>query len=126
MVGVDIVCVSRIENMQNKDKFINKILTPEERGYLSKKSKVKKNLHSEYDYSLAGMWATKEAVLKAFGVGIINNLQQIEILHNNNGMPFVKIYDEFCKKYQIKMPRDISISVSHDGDYAVGVCFFTF
>lgn len=123
MVGIDIVEVSRVVNIKNKDAWIDKCLTKNEIAYLDKKSKQAKNKYSEYDYSLAGVWATKEAVLKAFGIGIIRNLKQIEVLHQQSGAPFVKLDIEFCKKYGIDTNINPQISISHDGGYAICVCF---
>ena len=125
MVGVDIVDITRIANAKNKEALIEKILTENEKEYLKTKSKKVNNMFSEYDCSLAGFWAAKEAVLKALEVGIVTNLKHIEILHKENGAPFVKLNESFVKKYNVNNNYTLSISISHDGGVAICVCLGT-
>lgn len=122
MVGVDIVEIDRIVNVKNKEALINKMLTQNEKNYLQTKSQKVNNQFSEYDCSLAGFWAAKEAVLKALEIGIVADLKQVEILHKENGAPFVKLHEKFCKKHNILNSASISISISHDGGMAICVC----
>ena len=123
MVGVDIVEIGRIANTKNKESLINKILTANEKHYLQAKSQKVNNQFSEYDCSLAGFWAAKEAVLKALEIGIVADLKQVEILHKANGAPYVKLHEQMCKTYNISQTCNINISISHDGGTAICVCF---
>lgn len=123
MVGVDIVDVSRIEKLETQ-KLATRILSKQEQEYLNKKSNLTNGKPSEYIYSLAGFWAAKEAFLKAIGVGLdTDNLNQIEILHKASGEPYVKINDKLFKKYSILNGKSIQISISHDANMAISVCF---
>ena len=122
MVGVDIVEIDRIVNVKNKEALINKMLTQNEKDYLQTKSQKVNNQFSEYDCSLAGFWAAKEAVLKALEIGIVADLKQVEILHKPNGAPYVKLHEQLCKKYNISQTCNINISISHDGGTAICVC----
>lgn len=123
MVGVDIVDIARIALSKTKQNFMNKVLTAKEREYLSTKSQKANNAFSEYDCTLAGYWAAKEAVLKAFEIGIATNLSHVEILHKKNGAPYVNLNQQFCKKYNIEPDVNIKISISHDAGVAICVCF---
>lgn len=123
MVGVDIVNVDRVAKLNKKEAFIEKVLTNQEREYLHKKSTKINNQYSEHDYSLAGFWAAKEAVLKALELGLIEDLQNIEILHKPNGAPYVNLDKDFCKKHNISTKTSIHISISHDAGCAICMCY---
>ena len=123
MVGVDIVEIKRVANANIKNAFINKVLTNLEQEYLQTKSTVVNNMFSEYDCTLAGFWAAKEAVLKALEIGLVTNLKHIEILHKPNGAPYVNLHKSFCNKYNISNNTNISISISHDAGMAICVCY---
>ena len=123
MVGVDIVEIQRVSNANKKNAFINKVLTKSEQEYLQTKSTIVNNMFSEYDCTLAGYWAAKEAVLKALQIGIVTNLKHIEILHKPNGAPYVNLHKGFCDKYNISSSTNINISISHDAGIAICVCY---
>lgn len=94
-IGTDIVKISRIEKSIEKSSFLSSVFTENEIAY-SKKSE-----------SFAGIFAAKEAYLKALGTGINCRLNTIEILHNSKGKPY------------INGVQKSDLSISHDGDYAV-------
>lgn len=125
MVGIDIVEIKRIKNLNDNGKLENKILSDREKDYLKSKSTkvVLDREFSEYDSSLAGFWAAKEAVLKAFGVGIKNiNFKHVEIMHKESGAPYVKINKNLLDKICQKAPKNIEISITHDGGLAICIC----
>lgn len=94
-IGTDIVKISRIEKSLNKDSFKNMVYSENEINYCKSAE------------SFAGLFAAKEAYLKALGAGINKRLNQIEILHNEKGKPYI---------YNVE---NSDISISHDGEYAV-------
>lgn len=101
MIGIDIVEIKRFSLKKN----IIKIFTKEELDYASSKA--------NYCQSLAGIFAAKEAALKAYGLKISSIIRKkIEIRHINN-IPIL---------YIDSVKTNASISLSHDGDYAVAVC----
>ncbi|RVU54577.1 NAD(P)H-hydrate dehydratase [Anaerosphaera multitolerans] len=102
MLGIDLVKVDRIEKLYLKygDAFLKKIFSDEEIEYLKGK-----NFRVE---SIAGMYATKEAVSKALNTGIgKTTFKDIEIFYKDNS-PYAKVGDELFK-----------VSISHDGGFAV-------
>ena len=108
MIGVDVVDVERIVKMNKNGALEERILTDGEKEYLSRKSKqiVSGRKFSEYDYSLAGMFASKEAALKAMGLGLgIINVKDIEICHNGSGKPYLCISAEALKKTKQTVPK---------------------
>ncbi|GAX87583.1 holo-[acyl-carrier protein] synthase [Lebetimonas natsushimae] len=106
MIGIDIVVISRIENMIKKygNKVINKILTQEEQIFFKTPS------------SIAGAFAAKEAFSKALGTGIGKEcgFHDIIILKNNKNKPYIS--QKTLKKFNLKQA---DISISHDGGFAI-------
>ncbi len=64
--------------------------------------------------TLAGMFATKEAVLKALGMPA-GTWQQLCVKHDDSGAPFILFIEP--KPWV----HEISISISHNNDFAIAV-----
>ena len=94
-IGVDIVHIPRMEKGIESDSFIKKVFTESEIIYCKTAE------------SYAGIFAAKEAYFKALGTGIKFPLTDVEVLHDNNGKPYLS-----------KIDRS-DLSISHDGEYAV-------
>lgn len=109
-IGTDITVVSRIENSLKKfgDKFLHKLLGAEEH-HLSKKPE-----------SIAGYWAAKEAIAKALGCGIGKELSFHDIIlyKDPKNAPHFKLTD---KAQEIHKIADSSLSIAHDGGFAIAV-----
>jgi len=120
MVGIDIVFIPRIKEKINNERFYNKILNDIEIGYISKNKKANKNVELD---SIAGFFAAKEAVLKAFGVGITNGYGFLDVIidHDEFGAPVVKLSDKLNKFMKLKGRKKVNLSISHDGDYATAI-----
>ena len=114
-IGTDITVVSRIENSINKfgDKFLDKFLTKDEQ-------KTSKRVES-----IAGYWAAKEAVAKALGCGIGSELgfHDIILYKDKKNAPHFKLSNKAQKYHNIKSS---SISITHDGGFAIAVAVITF
>jgi len=109
-IGTDITVVSRIEKSIQKfgDKFIDRFLNESEKE-LAKKVE-----------SIAGFWATKEAISKALGCGIGEKLSfhDIIIYKDKKNAPHFRLSKKAQKLHQIK---ESSISIAHDGGFAIAV-----
>jgi holo-[acyl-carrier protein] synthase len=109
-IGTDITVVSRIESSLNKfgEKFLNKFLSIEEQKISSKVE------------SIAGYWASKEAISKALGCGIGKELtfHDITIYKDKKGAPHFKLSEKAQKHHQIKSS---SLSIAHDGGFAIAI-----
>lgn len=106
MIGIDIVNIEKFDKKINNEYFIKKAFTENEIYYASlKKDKIK---------TLAGIYAAKEATIKTYDLNLGSILRgKIEINHINN------------KPELLIAGKKISaeISISHDGLYAIGICF---
>ncbi len=71
--------------------------------------------------SYAGFWASKEAVSKALGIGIGKECSffDIKLKKDGNGKPYFLLSKKLIQKYAI---TDTSLSITHDGEYAVAIC----
>lgn len=95
-IGTDIIEINRCISIFKKD--TGKIFTKYEREYLIKKNNPQ---------SIAGIFCAKEACIKALGGGYF--LKDIEILHTDNGQPFIENIDN----------TKFLLSISHCNTYAV-------
>jgi phosphopantetheine--protein transferase-like protein len=98
--GVDLILNSRLKNNLEKDKFLEKVFHASEL--------VNKN-------KLIGIFALKEATMKALGEKL--DWKDIEVNYNNQGKPQIILSNDV-------KPKGISCieaSVSHDGEYTIGI-----
>lgn len=118
MVGIDVVHVSRIENVCDMSAFIDKYFSVREKKYVFDKNERARA------QTVAGLFAAKEAVLKAFKIGLGRGiaLKNIEILHDESGSPYLNITVDVSQLLKTSGHTGADISISHDGDYAVAVC----
>ena len=124
MIGVDIVKIERIISLVQKDKN-NKVFSKQELEYASEKVGKKSAIQTQHKMyeSLAGMFAAKEAFLKAMGEGIGGELAlgDIEIVHNNIGKPSIERTEKIEQILKGNDFGNIDLSISHDGEYAIAV-----
>ena len=113
--GVDIVEVERIRKALKRwgKSFVNKVFTENELAYSHKK-------RFAYQH-LAARFATKEAVLKAFGGGWLRSLpwKDLEIINDASGKPDIILHGEAKELKKKKKIKRIVVSISHTKNYAV-------
>jgi len=80
-IGVDLCAVSRMEEALTHAHFMERVFTPEELTYIRGKGKSAAQ-------TAAGLFAAKEAYLKALGTGIDRDLRSIVIAHTPAGQPY--------------------------------------
>jgi len=109
-IGTDIIRIARIEKLIEKygENFKQRYLAEEEIA-LAKKVET-----------LAGFWAAKEAISKALGCGIGEDLAFHDIIlsKDRRGAPYFTLSSEAQKKHPI---TSSSLSISHDGGFAIAV-----
>ena len=112
--GIDIIEIKRIEKVFLAHKnFVRRVYTEDEVKYCQSK----KNCFQHY----AVRFASKEAILKAFGTGMRDRMKwtDIETLNEESGRPYVNLYGRAKELAIEKGIEDISISLSHCKEYAV-------
>ena len=108
-IGTDILEVSRIASNMRKQRFCLRIFTEEELKYCSGKPME----------TAAGLFAAKEAAVKAAGVGFTGFWPcDVEIMRDASGKPVVcprGVFKEICDSKQIIF----HVSISHTKDIAI-------
>lgn len=104
MIGTDIIEISRIEEAAKNPKFLARIFTVGEMEYIISAGSAPQ--------TIAGLFAAKEAVSKAFGTGFSRGVshQDIEITHDGYGAPKVKLHGN--------LQAEVYVSISHCKEYA--------
>lgn len=110
MIGIDLIRIDRMKRLIERfgDRGLQKFLSSNEIALI-------KNPRNA-----AGFWAAKEACAKALGCGISHEcgFHDIVITKTSKGAPQISLNPKVSEYFQIK---DISISITHDGDYAIAV-----
>ena len=115
-VGTDIIRVNRLKQSIKKKLFLSRIFNDEE---IIKCKRTKKNSNC-----FAKRFAAKEAFSKALGTGISKgiNFNEIVILNEKSGKPFIKLINKTKKIVERKIKKKkfkISLSIADEKDYAV-------
>ena len=115
-IGVDIIEIDRVRQSIERwgDRFTARVFTPAERDYCQ--------LRPDAYRSFAARFAAKEAISKAFGTGIGQELSwlDMEILPRPpDRAPTVQLSESARAWSKTRGVGDILISLSHARDYAV-------
>lgn len=113
-VGVDIIEVARVQKSLENPKFVSRVFLPSEVEYCKK--------HKEYAQHFAGMFACKEAVMKAFKTAGQYFLD-IEITHQTNGAPKIVLHGKLAQMFE---SEKLDVSVSHVKDNAIAMCIYNY
>lgn len=116
-LGIDLCQVSRMEAaMEKGDGFLGRFFTDGERAYIASRGK-------RGPESAAAMFAAKEALLKALGVGLSGGiaLRQIGVSHDEHGAPSYQLDESAMEKLREKGGARLHLSLSHEGGVAAAV-----
>lgn len=113
-LGNDIIEIERIRQaIERSSSFVEHVYTPHEIDYCESRNK------GRYE-SFAGIYAAKEAFIKALGTGMRHgSWQDIEIYHDELGAPLIRLQDTFKNIYETLGYTNIHVSISHCKEYAM-------
>lgn len=113
-LGNDIIEIERIRQaIERSSSFVERVYTPHEIDYCESRNK------GRYE-SFAGIYAAKEAFIKALGTGMRHgSWQDIEIYHDELGAPLIRLQDTFKNIYEESGCTRIHVSISHCKEYAM-------
>lgn len=115
-VGIDLQAVERVEKAIEKDNFVRRVYTPAEQAYLNQKGALRAQ-------SAAGIYAAKEAALKALKTGIGKTaLCEAEITHDALGAPEIILHGAAKARLWEMGAQTMHVSITHDGGFAMAVC----
>ena len=110
MIGIDLIKTSRMKRLIERfgEKGLRKFLSQNEIKLISSHK------------TAAGFWAIKEAFSKALGTGIGKecSFHDIEIYKTSLGAPKLALSTKIVEIFAL---INTAISITHDGDYAIGV-----
>ena len=113
-LGNDIIEIERIRQaIERSSSFVERVYTPHEIDYCESRNK------GRYE-SFAGIYAAKEAFIKAIWTGMRHgSWQDIEIYHDELGAPLIRLQDTFKNIYETLGYTNIHVSISHCKEYAM-------
>lgn len=116
-IGADIIEISRIRSvmLRHGDRFIDRILTDEERAYCSGMAHPHKHI--------AARFAAKEAVSKCFTTGIGAELgwKSVSVYHGERHEPLVRLDDKARELLAHVGATHVLLTLSHTENYAMAV-----
>ena len=105
-VGIDLCEIARMQTLLDEGRSLRRMFTGEEQAYIAGKG-------ASAAQTMAGMFAAKEAALKALGTGMSIPMTDICIRHTPLGQPVATLTGSAAE-----MGGRLLISITHEGDTA--------
>ena len=110
-IGLDLCEIRRMEEAITHPHFLSRVFSSEEQAYILSKG-------STGGQTAAGLYAAKEAFVKALGTGIQSlDLQEIAVTHDAEGAPRYRLSGRYAA-----LASAAWLSITHDGGIAAAVC----
>lgn len=107
--GCDLVEIKRIRRAMEKESFLKRVYTEEERRQSGGRPSF-----------LAGSFAVKEAVAKVFGTGFREFFPgDVEVLRDGLGKPYVNLYGGAKRTAERLHVKRLHVSISNTDEYAM-------
>jgi len=114
-IGVDVVEVERVGKLLDRygERFTGRVFTDAETAYALRSARPAERL--------AGRFAVKEAVMKAFGTGKSQGIlwRDVETVRGPLGRPEVTLHGNAIKQLKMLKVNMIHVTISHDGGKAM-------
>ena len=115
-LGLDVVELQRIEDLLERhgERFEERICRPGEIRRREGRAGIE---------HIGGLFAAKEAVLKALGTGWAQGLglRQVEVVRDEAGAPGVRLHDAARQRLDTLGGRRVHLSITHERSYAAAV-----
>ena len=105
-MGLDLCAISRMQELLDSGHSLRRMFTPEEEDYIRSRG-------ASAAQTMAGLFAAKEAVLKALGTGLTIPMTDVVILHTALGQPQVSLTGKAAE-----MGGRALVTITHEGDMA--------
>jgi holo-[acyl-carrier protein] synthase len=116
-IGIDLVENDRLEKIIEKwgIKFLNRVFSSGEIQYCGK--------HVQSSIHYGARFAAKESFLKALGIGLGRGvkLSDIEVVHDKNGEPALKLCGEAKVQIETREITKIHLSMTHTKNYSTAI-----
>ncbi len=112
-IGIDLCEIGRMQRLLDSGHSLRRMFTIEEEAYIRSKRAMAAQ-------TMAGMFAAKEAVLKALGTGLTIPLTDVVIRHSELGQPIAVLTGKAAA-----LGGQVMISISHEAGVAAGMAVWT-
>ena len=112
-MGLDLCEIDRMRP-RLEDRFLERNFTEREADYIRSRG-------AQAAQSMAGIWAAKEAVMKALGTGIAFPMREVEVCHTALGQPTVALHG---KAAETANGGSFLLSITHEGGMAAAVALW--
>lgn len=112
-LGLDLCEIDRMRARLD-DRFLERYFTRQEADYIRSRGATAAQ-------SMAGIWAAKEAVMKALGTGIAFPLKEVEVCHTEKGQPTIALHGRAAEWAE---GGSFLLSITHDGGMAAAVALW--
>ena len=116
-LGLDLCGIARMEALLRDERFLSRYFTPAEAAYVRSKG-------AGAVQTLAGLYAAKEAVLKALGVGIALPLREVEICHAPGGQPQVCLTGRAAEHLAAMGGGHFLLTITHEENTAAAAALW--
>jgi holo-[acyl-carrier protein] synthase len=116
-LGIDLVQISRMGESVSafRERFLRRVFTPREIEYAQAASDGGLQ-------RLASRFAAKEAAIKALGLSALGGTwRDIEVQRSNTGAVALALHGRVAQYMQLRGLASVSVSMSHEGDWATAV-----
>ncbi len=115
-IGIDLCEIARMEKLLCDGRFLARFFSVEEQEYIRGKGKTAAQ-------SMAGIFAAKEALMKALGTGLsAGEVKDICVTHDALGAPQYALRGGWADLAAEKRITALHLSISHEDGTAAAVC----
>ena len=105
-IGLDLCEIARMQTLLDEGRSLRRMFTEEEQAYIAGKG-------ASAAQTMAGMFAAKEAVLKALGTGMTIPMTDIVISHTELGQPVATLTGKAAE-----FGGTLLVSITHEAGMA--------
>jgi holo-[acyl-carrier protein] synthase len=114
-MGLDLCEVERMRDTDHRNRLMRRCFTDAERSHVL----YRRAMGPE---TAAGIFAAKEAALKALGTGMTGiSLSEVEVRHNDLGMPYLLLWGAAKIRAEALGARQAYLSITHTKETAAAV-----
>ena len=105
-IGIDLCEIARMQTLLDEGRSLRRMFTEEEQAYIAGKG-------ASAAQTMAGMFAAKEAVLKALGTGMTVPMTDVVISHTELGQPVATLTGKAAE-----FGGTVLVSITHEAGMA--------
>lgn len=111
-IGIDLCEIARMQRLLDAGHSLRRLFTEAEQAYIASKG-------ASAAQTMAGMFAVKEAILKALGTGLTIPLTDIVITHTELGQPVAALTGKAAE-----LGGTVMISITHEAGMAAAMAIW--